>query len=227
MLTDKKLNKIIFQFKKDNCMPTIQDLEMKLGLEHGFLMALKEEKDNWSFILKTAAVAEGAVKFALDNWFSEDVQPKVNLIDAKSNDDYKKVFFEALGPSFEKRIGVAYSFGLINNKYSKLLCTYFKLRNTIVHNINNHGFDFVKPIDKKLHAALKKLLDQIKTMLNTEIDRLNQKSIRESLFNIIFFSCCQLSYGKVKNEKTGKYEFINVGYADVKAPLPIINVSAH
>ena len=191
-------------------MPTISDLESKLGLEHGFLMSLCQEKDNWSFIIKTAAFAEGAIAFSLNAWFDEDVQKKADT------DHAKKDFLNAIGNSFEKRVKLAGSLGLISNEYSILLGLYIKLRNCVAHHITNHGFTFVNPSDNKLAEALKNIFDQIKTLLGTEIDRLDEKSIRDALFSIIFFSCGQLVYGKVKNETTGKYEFINLSYGSAQ-----------
>jgi hypothetical protein len=198
-------------------MPTISDLESKLGLEHGFLMSLCQEKDNWSFVIKTAAFAEGAIEFSLNTWFDEDIQAKA------VTDHAKKDFLNAIGNSFEKRVKLSGSLGLISNEYCTLLGLYVKLRNCVAHHITNHGFTFVNPSDNKLTEALKNLFDQIKTLLGTEIDRSDEKSIRDALFNIIFFSCGQLVYGKAKNETTGRYEFINVAYGSVT--LPSLNVT--
>lgn len=109
--------------------------ETSLGLTRGFLIALRVEPDDWSFVIKTHALVEAAV---------------AQLLTAALRDDRLAEFHSRIELSNETRgkIAIVKSLELLGAPHQAFIRKFSELRNLLVHRVENTSFTFAEYLPK-------------------------------------------------------------------------------
>ena len=105
----------------------IQKIERGLELPDGFLVRLLNERDDWSFIIKTHALVESAVNHALVAKLRKREVSNVIARLALSNESTGK-------------LALVKSLGLLEREHRTFIRWLSELRNHIVHDVRNVDF---------------------------------------------------------------------------------------
>jgi len=107
----------------------IADIENQLGLPAGFLKGLHDHEDDWSFVIKTHAFLEAALTHLLaDHLGKEDLLPVFAYLETSNVRTGKLAFVKA--------------FDLLDKGARRFIHTLSELRNDLVHEVSNVGFNF-------------------------------------------------------------------------------------
>lgn len=122
----------------DNVMRSARQLEQELKLPEGFILNLEQEGD-WSFIIKTHALMEGAMSFLLTQYFGGDVHLGriFDRIELSNKETGEIAFIKALD--------------LLPTEGRTFLSKLSELRNRVVHNVAEVNFNlagYVRTLDK-------------------------------------------------------------------------------
>ncbi len=121
------MNRVLSSVPHDMAQ-SARDLERELRLPEGFLESLEEE-DDWSFIIKLHALLEGAISFLLTRHFggNEALAKIMDRIELSNKETGKMAFVKALD--------------LLIPEGQTFISKLSELRNKVVHNISEVGFD--------------------------------------------------------------------------------------
>lgn len=107
----------------------IADIENQLGLPVGFLRGLYDHEDDWSFVIKAHAFLEAALTHLLaDHLGREDLLPVFAYLETSNVRTGKLAFVKA--------------FDLLDKGARRFIHTLSELRNDLVHEVSNVGFNF-------------------------------------------------------------------------------------
>ncbi len=107
----------------------IERVAQELGVSLGFLISLRDN-DDWSFVIKVAAIMEAALSVALTNELS-----KLGVEEDMLDDFVARL-------TQERRIALARSTKVIRASVEARLKFVCKLRNKLAHNTANLSFNF-------------------------------------------------------------------------------------
>jgi hypothetical protein len=116
----------------DTIEGSVRALEAELDLPSGFLERLKEE-DDWSFIIKAHALIEAAVSYLLCGALGKPALAEV---------------FSRLELSDKHRGKVAFAsaLDLISKPDRRFIASLSELRNALVHDVRNTGFNLSRHV---------------------------------------------------------------------------------
>ena len=107
----------------------IAEIENQLGLPTGFLRGLYDHEDDWSFVIKAHAFLEAALTHLLaDHLGKEDLLPVFAYLETSNVRTGKLAFVKA--------------FDLLDKGARRFIHTLSELRNDLVHEVSNVGFNF-------------------------------------------------------------------------------------
>ena len=107
----------------------IADIENQLGLPTGFLLSLYTHENDWSFVIKAHAFLEAALTHLLaDHLGKEDLLPVFAYLETSNVRTGKLAFVKA--------------FDLLDKGARRFIHTLSELRNDLVHEVSNVGFNF-------------------------------------------------------------------------------------
>lgn len=107
----------------------IAEIENQLGLPTGFLRGLYNHEDDWSFVIKAHAFLEAALTHLLaDHLGKEDLLPVFAYLETSNVRTGKLAFVKA--------------FDLLDKGARRFIHTLSELRNDLVHEVSNVGFNF-------------------------------------------------------------------------------------
>jgi len=107
----------------------IVEIENQLGLPTGFLRSLYDHEDDWSFVIKSHAFLEAALTHLLaDHLGKEDLLPVFAYLETSNVRTGKLAFVKA--------------FDLLDKGARRFIHTLSELRNDLVHEVSNVGFNF-------------------------------------------------------------------------------------
>lgn len=133
---------------EDTVEGSVRLMEVELGLPGGFLEGIKRE-DDWSFIIKIHALLEAAIAHLLCGALGKD-----NLTEV----------FACLEMSDKRRGKMAFvaALDLLDKPDRRFISSLSELRNSLVHDVRNVGFDLSKHVaamDTKAFEAFAKGFD--------------------------------------------------------------------
>jgi hypothetical protein len=107
----------------------IAEIENQLGLPTGFLRGLYDHEGDWSFVIKAHAFLEAALTHLLaDHLGKEDLLPVFAYLETSNVRTGKLAFVKA--------------FDLQDKGARRFIHTLSELRNDLVHEVSNIGFNF-------------------------------------------------------------------------------------
>lgn len=134
---------------KDLLETNISKLEKELSLPKGFFDTLLNEND-WSFIIKLHALFESSISYLLTDYIG-----KTNLIDIFSNLE--------LSNKKTGKIAFAKALNLLEKDERRYISFLSKLRNTLIHNIQNVNFDLQSYIAQLSTAKKNNFIKAVET----------------------------------------------------------------
>jgi hypothetical protein len=107
----------------------IAEIENQLGLPAGFLRGLYDHEDDWSFVIKSHAFLEAALTHLLaEHLGKEDLLSVFAYLETSNVHTGKLAFVKA--------------FDLLDKGARRFIHTLSELRNDLVHEVSNVGFNF-------------------------------------------------------------------------------------
>ncbi|NTU61991.1 MAG: hypothetical protein HGB05_01005 [Chloroflexi bacterium] len=107
----------------------IAEIENQLGLPAGFLRGLYDHENDWSFVIKSHAFLEAALTHLLaDHLGKDDLLPVFAYLETSNVRTGKLAFVKA--------------FDLLDKGARRFIHTLSELRNDLVHEVSNVGFNF-------------------------------------------------------------------------------------
>ena len=122
---------------------SIRELEQALGLPKGFCFKLIEE-DDWSFVLKLQALLESAVSDLITR----------SLQRSELTDIFSQL---AMSGEATGKIAFVKALNLLPNGHIEFIKALSKIRNEVVHSVQNVSFDLVEHFKAKKPKDLKHL----------------------------------------------------------------------
>jgi hypothetical protein len=112
---------------EDTIEGSVRLIEKEVGLREGFLEELRRE-DDWSFIIKVHALLEAAISHLLCR--------------ALGRDEFAGVFaFMDLSDKRAGKMAFVRALGVLEKPDRRFISSLSELRNQLVHNVRNAGFD--------------------------------------------------------------------------------------
>lgn len=179
----------------DTPSPEIQDfalaLEKALGVPDRFLLALPSESD-WSFVVKTHALAECSVMQAIDtslgNAAVADVISSLALNDARSG---KLGFLRALDQG--------------EKAFVRFVDQLSRLRNMLTHNLRHASFDLQKHVAGLGEAHFREFVDafastaefprSVRSSVRTRQEQLIRSNSKECMFRLACYWLARMHLG--------------------------------
>ena len=134
----------------------IPHLEAKLGIAPGFFGALDSDDENdWSFIIKLHALVEATVSHLLtEQLHRPELAELFARLDISNKTTGKAAFVELLA--------------LLDKPERRFMSSLSELRNKLVHDVRNVGFDLTRHIDNLSKEQRNAFLNNF-NLLSTEI----------------------------------------------------------
>jgi DNA-binding MltR family transcriptional regulator len=131
-------------------------LETNLGLEQGFFESLdSDDEHDWSFVIKAHALMEAAVSHLLTEASKRpELADIFSLLDMSNKATGKVAFVKALG--------------LLDEKERRFVSAFSELRNRLVHDVRNVGFDLQKHVES-LSAKEREIFRNNFNIISTEV----------------------------------------------------------
>ena len=149
----------------------IADIENQLGLPTGFLRGLYDREDDWSFVIKSHAFLEAALTHLLaDHLGKEDLLPVFAYLETSNVRTGKLAFVKA--------------FDLLDKGARRFIHTLSELRNDLVHEVSNVGFNFATYVAQLSDKQRKEFVDAFDYAL-VEIAQAGQRPMDDRLRNTI------------------------------------------
>lgn len=145
----------------------IADIENQLGLPAGFLLALYTHEDDWSFVIKSHAFLEAALTHLLaDHLGKEDLLPVFAYLETSNVRTGKLAFVKA--------------FDLLDKGARRFIHTLSELRNDLVHEVSNVGFNFATYVSSLSDKERKEFIGAFDYAF-VEVVQSSQRSMDEHL----------------------------------------------
>lgn len=151
----------------------IPHLERKLGVPQGFFESLdRDDETDWAFVIKLHALVEAAISHLLTESLNRpELHDIFSRLDMSNKSTGKAAFVEALG--------------LMGKDERRFINSLSELRNTLVHDVRNVGFDlseYVAGMNQKDQDAFLKKFNLLSTEVTDDVRNLFRFDPRQALW---------------------------------------------